>query len=397
MADLDRRVLGLLEILHGAPGNPAEFMRFLEALRNAISSQVVVFYASQPHAKRPGILAGSGIGIQQVQLGRFLDPSRRHPTAADLPLGTVIEIGPDKRMAETSLYREGLAPAGVLPGPGFIVITDRDEHDVTAATFVLPRAAAWKPNAKSRALLDRLAPHMVIARRLHRRLAESAKDAEALVSAFDRLVLGVVFVDENERVSYANRSAAELLGVAPGFAEPSVLAADIPDARTRALRRVLRGDTNGDRNATVFAHPEDGRPLQVLITRFDWRENEGIAAARYGRAIFIGDPKTATGDPAGILHEFYGLTRSETRLALLLVADCSVEEAAGLLGITLATARGVLKSVFAKTGTSRQASLVRLLLSGPPGQIRSEAAVSPPFVAPTTGEQAEGRRGPLRR
>jgi hypothetical protein len=51
-----------------------------------------------------------------------------------------------------------------------------------------------------------------------------------------------------------------------------------------------------------------------------------------------------------------------------------MEEAAGLLGITLSTARGVLKTIFAKTGTNRQASLVRLLLSGPPGQVRSEGA-----------------------
>jgi hypothetical protein len=35
----------------------------------------------------------------------------------------------------------------------------------------------------------------------------------------------------------------------------------------------------------------------------------------------------------------------------------------------MSTARGVLKSVFAKTGTRRQASLVSLILSAP-GQLR---------------------------
>jgi len=42
-----------------------------------------------------------------------------------------------------------------------------------------------------------------------------------------------------------------------------------------------------------------------------------------------------------------------------------VEELAEELGITPLTARTHLKRVFAKTGTTRQADLVSLLLSGP--------------------------------
>jgi DNA-binding CsgD family transcriptional regulator len=289
------------------------------------------------------------------------------------------------------LFREVLGPAGVLPAPGLVVVNERSEERVTAATVVLPRSPSWKPSADDRALLERLAPHMLTTRRLHVRLAERARDAEALISAFDRLVLGVVFVDDNERVSYANRSAAELLGVAPGFTDAAVLASPIPDDRTRAWRRLLKSQAGGARNAMVFAHPEDGRPLQVLATRFSWSEYEGVAAARFGRAMFIGDPRRRSGDPAGILNELFGLTPSEARLALLLVADCSVEEAAGLLGITVATARGVLKTVFAKTGTNRQASLVRLLLSGPPGQVRSEASDAPEKNPDALGDAPRGR------
>jgi DNA-binding CsgD family transcriptional regulator len=398
MSELDRRVLGLLEILHEAPGSPAEWLRFLEALRGEISPYAIALFAAQPHARRPGILAGSGIGISQVQLGEFLRPSSRHPTGSELPVGSLVELAADGPFRKSSLFVEVLGPAGVLPGPGFLVVTERTEQLVIAATIVLPRSPKWKPRADDRALLARLAPHLVTARRLHVRLAERSRDAEALISAFDRLVLGVVFVDENERVSYANRSAAEMLGAAPGFTDSAALASIIPDERTRAWRRLLKSDAGGDRSAMLFAHPEDGRPLQVLATRFSWAEHEGSAAARFGRAMFIGDPRRRTGDPAGILHELFGLTRSEARLALLLVADCSVEEAAELLGITVATARGVLKTIFAKTGTNRQASLVRLLLSGPPGQIRSEAADAPqrdpdaPFPDTAAGARRQAER-----
>lgn len=380
MADPDRRALRLLEFLYGAPENPAEWLRFLEALRDEISPYCIALFAAQPHATRPGLLAGSGIGITRAQLGEFLRPSGAHPSAAELPTGSLIELAADGPFQRSLLFHEVLGPAGVLPGPGFLIVNERTEQHVMAATIVLPRSPLWKPRADDRALLARLAPHMTIARRLHVQLNERARNAEALISAFDRLVVGVVFVDENERVSYANRSAADLLGVAPGFTDPATLASPVPDERTRAWRRILKNPSSEERSAMVFTHPDDGRPLQMLATRFVWTEAEGAAAARFGRAMFIGDPKWRSGDPASILNDLFGLTPSESKLALLLVADCSVEEAAGLLGITLATARGVLKSIFAKTGTNRQASLVRLLLSGPPGQVRGETDAASPML-----------------
>ena len=69
------------------------------------------------------------------------------------------------------------------------------------------------------------------------------------------------------------------------------------------------------------------------------------------------------------LMALYGLTPAEERLTSLLVAGATLAEAAEKLSIRMSTARGVLKAVFAKTGTRRQASLVNLVLAAP-GQLR---------------------------
>jgi DNA-binding CsgD family transcriptional regulator len=76
--------------------------------------------------------------------------------------------------------------------------------------------------------------------------------------------------------------------------------------------------------------------------------------------------------PVGRLGALYGLTPSEERLASLLGAGSSLADAAETLSIRLSTARGVLKSVFAKTGTRRQASLVNLILTAP-GLLRRDS------------------------
>lgn len=60
----------------------------------------------------------------------------------------------------------------------------------------------------------------------------------------------------------------------------------------------------------------------------------------------------------------YHLTPAETALALELGAGHSLSDAAQRLGIRLNTARVQLRAVFDKTGTTRQAALVRFLLVG---------------------------------
>jgi len=65
--------------------------------------------------------------------------------------------------------------------------------------------------------------------------------------------------------------------------------------------------------------------------------------------------------PAGRLRSAFGLTPAEARLASHLAAGQDLSSAAEACGLMRETARGYLKSVFAKTGTSRQGELVALL------------------------------------
>lgn len=60
----------------------------------------------------------------------------------------------------------------------------------------------------------------------------------------------------------------------------------------------------------------------------------------------------------------HGFTRAEARLASMLAEGITLEGAAEALSISIHTVRCQLKSVFAKTGVTRQAELVALLLAG---------------------------------
>ena len=62
------------------------------------------------------------------------------------------------------------------------------------------------------------------------------------------------------------------------------------------------------------------------------------------------------------LRELFGLSATEARLALCLADGRTLAEAAGEIPITIESARTYSKRIFAKTGTARQADLVRVLL-----------------------------------
>ena len=79
-----------------------------------------------------------------------------------------------------------------------------------------------------------------------------------------------------------------------------------------------------------------------------------------------GDDDGTTETAPARLARLHGLTAAEARLAAALAAGASIKDYAETAGISINTARWHLRQVLAKTGTKRQAELVRLLLTVPP-------------------------------
>lgn len=91
---------------------------------------------------------------------------------------------------------------------------------------------------------------------------------------------------------------------------------------------------------------------------------EGAAGSFFHGArllVTVTDPGARSLPSPGLLRRIFGLTGSEARLSIHLVAGLSLKQAADASGITTETARSQLKSVFSKTEARRQAELVILL------------------------------------
>ena len=91
-----------------------------------------------------------------------------------------------------------------------------------------------------------------------------------------------------------------------------------------------------------------------------WVGHEPMALALI--ADPIADPDV-TPIPPKEMAQLFGFTATEMRVAERLMMGDSPEQAAAFLHVKTATARWHLASMYRKTGTNRQAELLRLLLS----------------------------------
>ncbi len=216
-----------------------------------------------------------------------------------------------------------------------------------------------------------LGRHIVRSRVLARALARAEARGHLASAALDRMAMGVVILDGEGRVAHLNPAARRRLGTDCGvtlvadrleFVNPEL------EKRLRALREREHETAAEPRRlaSELLRAPRAGDkpPLEILAVSLD-----GLDLAEGGAAIalFLSDADHASETPASVLLRLYGLTAAEARVAGEVLRGSGIDEAAIRLGLKRETVRTHLKHIFAKVGTTRQADLVRLLLTGAAG------------------------------
>ncbi len=116
-------------------------------------------------------------------------------------------------------------------------------------------------------------------------------------------------------------------------------------------------------NAMHVTRPS-GKPACILqLLPLLYKVVDCPAADHAVALVRITDPAAAPSGYHEILQQLYRLSAAEVRLLERLLEGEQIKQAAYHLHISEHTARSELKSIFAKTGTHRQAQLMRLVMS----------------------------------
>ena len=103
-------------------------------------------------------------------------------------------------------------------------------------------------------------------------------------------------------------------------------------------------------------------PLVLHVNPVGRRE-KGVGAWPVAALVLVVDPARGSGIDARVAAAALDLTEMESRVAVLLTQGMSVGEIAAATGRKESTIRSHVKHMFTKHGLSRQADLVRLVLS----------------------------------
>lgn len=218
---------------------------------------------------------------------------------------------------------------------------------------------------------EMLMPHLQRAARIGRQLQRANLFRVVSAELLEGNPLGVVLLDRNGRVTFANRAArsiavrADALVIRHGTIEclsPSDNK-QLDGLVCGALAKV--GGVTAPRGGVMrLSRHSSGRDYIVAVGSLGSGATpfEGLASAAF---LLITDPDTLPQTLSSMLQRVYGATPAEARLAEQLAMGNSVEHAAEMLRIKVSTARWHLASLFRKTDTTRQTELIRLLLSLP--------------------------------
>ncbi len=210
--------------------------------------------------------------------------------------------------------------------------------------------------------------------------APSTSDTTRLpaLAALDLFSVGVLIVDASSFLFHANAAGDAILARGDGLScTPSGWIVARSHAETQRLHRLVAAAASpaaADPSAAVGAvrasRAEVRPPLLVTVSTLP-QARHALPGHRPMAVLLVADLQARAAPPMEALCALYGLTPAEARLTAALAAGQGLRDYATGSGIALCTARWQLQQVLAKTDTHRQSDLVRLILAGPVGLLRT--------------------------
>ncbi len=261
---------------------------------------------------------------------------------------------------ESNFYRQFLSAFELEVG----VLALLDRHGADHLCLCLPGPDNGAPDlleAATRMLL----PHIQRAVRIGRRLGEAELSAASAKIALDAAPSAILMCDSDLRLTYANRQGEALLREGHlTIANGRLVFGD----RKQATRlRALADPGSPHRTAAVTLDKPGLASIAAIAVRVDTGPVAQVNPEFGAPSLMIvaGRNHKASFAHVDHLRDWFGLTPAEARLAATLAEGGSLDDFAATRGITMNAARFLLKGIFAKTETSRQAQLVARLQATP--------------------------------
>lgn len=341
----------------------------LELMRTQLKAAHVTLMLRPPSEESSGVMINAGDVDEEAT-----ESYETHFFAIDpfvgLPNGEVVsaeDLLGKNEWQKSPMYLEYLKPLEIRHLLGTDICTE-DGIECRLRVTRQPNGKAF--STKDKNLVRIILPHLDRAIALHAKLDYLECERQLYSGAMNRLLLGMISLDQSGEILEMNQEAKRILEEKDGLSlTPKGLRAE-KRSENQDLQRLLDEAITGGRSdegpavaeAMSITREFDRSRLGIVVRTIPmgpWSESSRRPAA----VVFLRDPDYNSAQPLQeVVQRVFGLTRMESALAVYLAKGYTLDEAAEKLDVRRNTARTHLRSIFGKTGVSRQTMLVRLLL-----------------------------------
>jgi len=357
-----KKISDLIQEVYDAALEPSRWNDAVVGINDFVGGQACGIFSKDSISKSGVTHYYCGADPDYIRL--YSETYAKFDPLVDLPrFGRVVSI-PDlvefDEYKRGRFYQEWLRPQGCIDAANVVLEKSRSNRPVLLTVLMGKRMV----DERTRRKLELIVPHAHRALMINRAMDHKQSDAAAFSETLDGLSAGIFLVDAGCRVVHSNTAGRDMLGEDDFLRLVSGrLVARDPQAN-RALRGVfaVAGELAIDAremSLSLTAH-DGGRyvahvlPLASLARNQDGLTSKAVAALFVRKVELDGDSYGAS------IARAFGLTPTEQRVLLAVVEIGGVPEIAEALGIAETTVKTHLYRVFAKTGASRQADLVKL-------------------------------------
>ena len=314
--------------------------------------------------------------IQYFQTYSRLDPATAGHLYAELEQAiSTEEILDIDEFRESRFYREWAVPQGIvdfLSAP----IEKRGQWAAMFGTF--RHVGQGMVDEPMRQRMRHVVPHIRRAVLIGKVIEEGTRQAASFSEALDGLAAGMILVDGQGRIVHLNAAAHRLVteGDAVRIRDGRLVATQktASMALMESFAAAASGADIGVGGISVPIETPAGEHFvaHVLPLTTGARRDAGAHFAATA-AVFVHPTTLHVPAAPELMAKAFSLTLSELRVLLTITQVGGVAETADALGIGEATVKTHLHRIFSKTGTARQADLVKLVagFAGPLSADRS--------------------------
>lgn len=357
--------------IYEAPGSAHPWKAVLDLIKTRLEASHAIFMLQAPSTATCGVFINAGLEDkaartsyerQYFAVDPFVGLSDGDVVTADDLLGS--------RWLLSRIYRDYLQPLDIRHMMGADIRTVDGAH----CSLRLTRSHAGRSfDETDKALVRSLVPHIRRSIGLWSRIETLHCDREVYAGTVERLALGFIALAESGNVLHVNAEARRILDQGDGLTMRRGMLEILIAAEQAELRRLIQEAHQPTRTASsrstaklaggmAISRPA-GRPAIAVMVRPAPQALSIRLPRRPHVVLYLRDPLAEMAQPnEQLIRRVFGLTRAEARLAMRLTEGLSLDDAAEKLGMRLNTARTHLRSIFSKTGVSRQGLLVRLIL-----------------------------------